>query len=126
MISKYQIVSAAVLGACIALTACQGSSSSSPKSVTLNDPKARALDADYRAKIDRMCKATGNLAETVMEGRQNGLTLSTALGFATTPESRAMTLRAYDQERFYSAAGKRRAEVDFRNSEELRCQKAYK
>ena len=74
-----------------------------------------------------ICPIIGELAETVMRNRQNGVSLSEMMGVANNadgvlqPVIREMVLEAYDGPRYSVPDNQDEAVQDFRNDIELVC-----
>jgi hypothetical protein len=93
---------------------------------------AQPLHAQSSETLAR-CDKRGQLAETVMTQRQNGLAISTLLAIAESSENAVVrdlvvgiVIEAYDRPRFTSDEYQVRAIQDFRNDMELQCLKTFK
>lgn len=74
--------------------------------------------------LDEKCKKIGDLAYTVMVGRQGDIGMSKMIkGFASIEGSRAMIIEAFDTPRYNTNQNKRQAWSDFRDEMALRCYK---
>lgn len=72
------------------------------------------------------CETYGGLASEIMKHRQNGVAMSAILAVLGDEETqeKAMVREAFEQPRFHSPSGKKRAIEDYRASIELRCFKS--
>lgn len=74
-----------------------------------------------------ICSASGNVAQVVMENRQNGIPMSVQVEKILPPTEPARSLvmaiivAAYDVSRYSSPDNVRRAVEDFRNDTEAKC-----
>ena len=77
-----------------------------------------------------ICPATGELAQTIMTNRQNGVSMSTHVANILPKDETARALimgiitAAYDVPRFSAPDNQRRAIEDFRNEMEVVCFRA--
>lgn len=90
-------------------------------------PAAFAQDAPATPQA---CAVIGDLAQVIMERRQEGIAMSRLMTIAPAEEGPARTLMllmvrgAYDVPRFSAPANQRRAAQDFRNTMEAECFRA--
>lgn len=73
-----------------------------------------------------LCETYGGLAAEIMKHRQNGVAMSAILGVLSDDQTqeKAMVREAFEQPRFHSPSGKKRAIEDYRASIEVRCFKS--
>ena len=67
------------------------------------------------------CKLLGDVAETAMDRRQEGVSLSTLMGVIDGDLVKSIIILAYEQPRYSSPEYQRRASEDFRNDVEAAC-----
>lgn len=75
------------------------------------------------APIDA-CMTLGNLAETIMENRQAGTSMSQIMAVAETELMRLLVIEAYNVPRMSVPDNQRREVEDFRNMVEAMCYQA--
>jgi hypothetical protein len=103
-----------------------------PKTLTLFAALALAPPAFAQAPVEtpQACAVVGDLAEAIMDRRQEGLAMSRVMTVVPADEGPARTLvlamvqDAYDTPRFSTPANQRRAAQDFRNAMEAECFRA--
>jgi hypothetical protein len=77
--------------------------------------------------MDEFCVSQGNLAASIMGGRQAGVTLERALEIAATAKppmnelARGLVLDAYSKPRYMTAAMREQSQSDFRDKVTLTC-----
>lgn len=72
--------------------------------------------------VPATCKDLGQLAESIMEARQSGVTLSRSMEVAEGSDfTQALVLAAYQTPRFNTDEYQRESITDFRNAVELAC-----
>ena len=76
------------------------------------------------AEEQHVCESVGDLAGTIMEGRQLGGTLSQMLALSDNSLAQEMVLSAFKEPRYSSEKYRRESVVDFRNIWELACYEA--
>ncbi|OJH54911.1 hypothetical protein ATN81_11675 [Agrobacterium pusense] len=82
------------------------------------------------AASDEECAAIGRIAERVMQGRQDGVSLQSTLDVLIPknkeeidPGFRKMIMDAYEAPNFHTQEGKERAIGEFRDQYQLKCMK---
>jgi hypothetical protein len=85
------------------------------------------------AETDEECAAVGRIAETVMQRRQDGLSLQSTLEVVSQPNLRdsreslrQLAIKAYERPLAYEEDGKKRAVGEFRDAYQLLCMKQGK
>jgi hypothetical protein len=71
----------------------------------------------------QLCASFGDLAETIMQNRQNGVPMSKMMDATDLELARAIILDAYKLPRFSSEDYQEKQTADFRNEVELECYK---
>lgn len=84
---------------------------------------SQSLAAETEATTDT-CKILGDLAETIMDRRQEGVALSRLMTITDEDFIKSIILLAYDQPRYSSPEYQRDASRDFRNAIETGCYQA--
>jgi len=98
--------------------------SSSAPSVA-SDEVAAVIPAETpdRQEVVKQCRSFADFAEVLMQGRQSGVSMTTAMGEGESELISQLVVRAYEKPRYSTAEMQRKEVEDFKNDVYLECVK---